>query len=424
MQKFERYHDAFSYILSLLNIPSDRDYMGGKVRDGVYLLRMRWFLNLLGNPDRGMKYVHITGTSGKSSVTTLVYEMIRASGKKVGTFRSPFMISAIEDIEVNGLYIAPDEFADLVDYLKPFLDRAHVESPYGMPSYFEIFFMLSILYFKQKKCDWVVLEVGLGGRYDATNVIEKPAVTAITNIDYDHTEILGKTLSKITLDKAGIIKAGATFFTTEPRPQLLKIFRNVCAEENVPMRVLEPTLDYHEANTMLATAIARYIGTDGKSIERGIKNTKLPCRLEVMQKKPLVILDGAHNRAKMRTTAENISKLKYKKMYLILGTKATKDSESIVESIIPLADHVYVTRFQLKGMQCTSPKELALLAKKYLKKGAKLEVLLDSKQALEKALASANPDDCVLATGSFYLVGELRKRWYSEEKVLTRRKSF
>jgi len=158
----------------------------------------------------------------------MIHEVLLVSGKKVGSFTSPFVVTSIEKVKVGELYISPEEFADIVEYLKPFIDEAYISGPYGRPSYFEIFFAIALVYFKQQKCEWVVLEVGLGGRYDATNIIERPIVTAITNIDYDHTEILGKTLKKIAFDKAGIIKTGAEFFTTEQNKSVLAVFSEIC----------------------------------------------------------------------------------------------------------------------------------------------------------------------------------------------------
>lgn len=227
-----------SFLQGLNNLPLDGDYLVDKHHADRYIKRMRYFLNLIGNPDKGMKLIHIAGTSGKGTVTNMVHEILLASGKNVGSFTSPFVTTPIEQIKVGDAYISPDEFADIVEYLKPFIDVAYTEGPYGSPSYFEIFFSIALVYFQRKKCDWVVLEVGLGGRYDATNVIERPSVTAITNIDYDHTELLGKTLRKIASDKAGIIKSGSAFFTTEQRPALLKIFSSICDEKRVAFRAL------------------------------------------------------------------------------------------------------------------------------------------------------------------------------------------
>ena len=151
----------------------------------IYIKRMRWFLDLLGNPEKDFKYIHITGTAGKGSVSTMLQDRMVRSGKRTGLFTSPFVTTSIEKIQVDELYIDPVEFADIVDGMKPMIDRAFAECPYGGPSYFERFLAIALVYFRKQKCEWVVLEVGCGGRHDATNVIPAPVVSAITNIDYD-----------------------------------------------------------------------------------------------------------------------------------------------------------------------------------------------------------------------------------------------
>jgi dihydrofolate synthase/folylpolyglutamate synthase len=416
--KFERYHRAVAFLEGLNNLPLSGDYLIDRNNPEVYIKRMRYFLDLLGNPDRGLNFIHIAGTSGKGSVTNMVHEILLAAGKKVGSFTSPHVVTPIEQIKVGALYISPLEFADIIDHLKPFIDQAYANGPFGRPSFFEIYLTIALEYFKRQKCQWVILEAGLGGRYDATNVIEKPVVTAITNIDYDHTEILGKTLKKIAFDKAGIIKSSAVFFTTEQNKSLLKLFAGICREKGVPINVLSKQTDYREYNRELATAIARHLNIDDKAIDMGIKNHHLMCRFETIQKKPLVILDGAHNRAKIAATVHNLQNLKFKKIFLIIGIADNKDHLAILEQIIPLADHIYFTRFQNKDRKCAHPKALQEKSSGFLKSGVAAKIMLDAESALDEALTLAGPDDLILVTGSFFLAGELRKRWVSEREVL------
>lgn len=423
MDTFRRYHQAVDFLEGLSNLPVEKDYMRDRGNPSLYLKRMRYFLALLGNPDRRFKFIHITGTAGKGTVTTMVHEMLTASGKKVGSFTSPFVTTSIEKIRVGEKYIAPDELADIVEYLKPYLDRAYTSGPYGRPSYFELFLAIAFVYFKRQKCEWVVLEVGLGGRYDATNVIEKPAIAAITNIDYDHTEILGKTLGQIARDKAGIIKKGSRFFTAEQRPLLLRMFQKICDEKNVVLHQTPRQKNYQEYNTALAAALSRKLGIHEKHIIRGIRQTRMQCRFEIMQKNPLVVLDGAHNRAKIRSTIENLRRLDFRKLYLIIGAADNKDKVSIFKQIIPRADRIMFTRFQIKDRKCAHPKELLALSRRYFKRGVKTELLLDPQQALAAALRHAAKKDLILAVGSFFLTGELRKNWIPEEQILRTRKN-
>ncbi|MEK7478035.1 MAG: cyanophycin synthetase [Patescibacteria group bacterium] len=424
MSKFERYYQAVNFLEGFNNLPLPGDYLIDKHHADVYLKRMRYFLNLLGNPDKGLKFIHIAGTAGKGTVTNMVHKILDVAGKKVGSFTSPSVTTSIEKIKVKDKYISPDEFADIVDYLKPFIDQAYVTGSYGRPSDFEIFLAMALVYFHRQKCDWVILEVGLGGRYDATNIITKPLITAITNIDYDHTELLGKTLKKIAYDKAGIIKRGSAVFTTEQRPSLLKIFAEIGREKHVSLRALPRQNNYQEYNEELATAIARQVGISDKYITQGTKNTRLVCRFEVVQNKPLIVLDGAHNRSKIKTTIDNLRKLKFAKLYLIIGIADNKDHVSILAQIIPRADYVFFTRFQNKDRKCAHPKELLAKSQPYFKQGTGSKIYLDPASALAKALKLAKTDDLILVAGSFFLAGGLRKHWYPEDLILKQRKSF
>lgn len=384
---FENYHNAVRYLEGLSNIPVTHDYMGKRAHDpSIYIKRMQWFLDLLGNPERGFEYIHITGTAGKGTVSTMIQRALVQQGKRTGLFTSPFVTTSIEKIQVGELYIAPDEFAQIVEDLKPSIDKAFKECPWGGPSYFERFLAIALLYFKQQKCEWVVLEVGCGGRYDATNVIPAPVMSAITNVDYDHMHILGKTLTKIAWDKSGIIKKGSKFFTSEQRPRLRAIMEKICREQGA---------EFH------------YIKGGNKELVEGMgfaaQAVQLPARFEIVQEKPLVIIDGAHNRAKIRHTAEQLGRLHYNKLHLVVALAANKE-KNILDAI--KADHTYPTRFENPDRKCMN-----------------LGGYTDPHQALDAALAAAGPDDAVLVTGSFYLAGELRSRWISEEKILEKRTS-
>ncbi len=414
---FTHYHSAFRYLEGILsNLPRQKDYMKDKENPEVFLKRTRYFLNLLGNPDKDIKFIHITGTAGKGSVSTHIQEILKKSGKNVGLFTSPFVQTAIEKIKVNDLYISPDEFVKILESLKPLIDRSYQHGPYGSPSYFELFFIIALIHFKKMKCEWVVLEVGLGGRYDCTNVIEHPVITAITNVNYDHTEILGDTLEKIAHDKAGIIKAGSIFLTSEQRPQILNIFKRECELQKAFFRPVLEGHTYKEQNNNLVSAIAHSIGIHSCSLE----NIQLPCRFEVIQKNPFVVLDGAHNPIKLQTVVKNINTLKYKKLYLIVGMADHKDIQESLKDITHKADHVFITRFQNPLRKCVPPLEIRAVVDP--KKDVK--IFLDPHMALDEAIVRATKDDLIVVTGSFFLAGELREQWIPEEYILSARKSF
>jgi len=424
MNTFQKYYNAVNFLESLDNLPLKGDYMIDKDHADFYLKRMDYFLMLIGHPEENMKFIHIAGTSGKGTVTNMIHEILYCANERVGSFTSPYTVTSIEKIKYKDKYISPDEFADIVDYLKPYIDKAYLLCPYGRPSYFEIFLAIAFLYFKKKKCEWVVLEVGLGGRYDATNIIKKPIVTAITTIDYDHTDILGKTLHEIAYDKAGIIKKGSTFFTCEYKKDILNLFREICIKNKVNfIHPVNLSKDYRDNNKILAREITKYIGIKDKYIEQGLKKAHLMCRFEIVQDKPLVILDGSHNRSKIKAVLYDLDKIKFRKLYLIIGISNNKDHISILKQIIPLADYISFTRFQNKSRKCAHPKELLKKSKKLMKKNIKYTITLDPYKALSDILKLANDDDVVLVTGSFYLVGELRKNWFSEESILKNRSS-
>ncbi len=421
--ELKRYHDAIRYLEDLRSTSVGADYMSDQSRPWVFLERTQSFLDSIGNPEKGFKYIHITGTSGKGTVATMTHEALVSAGKSVGLFTSPYVVAATEKIRVDDLFIPPLEFADILEGFKPHIALAQTNETLGRPTYFEIFFAIALAYFKRMHCEWVVLEVGAGGRYDATNIIDSPVVTAITNIDYDHMHILGNTLLSIAGNKAGIIKKGSTFFTTEKRPAIVKLFKKECARNEVICNVLPVSPDYQENNKTLVRAICGHIGLEKSHIEAGVQ-ARLPGRFETMQERPRVVLDGAHNRAKMRSSVANVKKLSFAKLHLILALKDDKKVESVAKEIVSMADTVTVTSFQNEFVRCIEPNLLRAGIKEFLKNEARVQVVENSTDALEKTLAIAKDDDLVLVTGSFYLVGELRIRWYSEEWVLQNRRSF
>jgi len=401
-----------------------KNFGKGKRDFDFFLKRTRYFLDLVGSPDKDMKYVHVTGTAGKGTVSTMMEEVLSASGKKVGMYTSPFVTTPIDKIKANGKYISPASLVRLTEYLKPFMKKAE-SGPYGAPSAFELFFALALLYFKEEKCQWAVLEVGLGGRYDATNVIKKPEAALITTIDYDHTEILGKTLREIAYDKAGIIKKNCHFFTAEQRPALLKLFKKICKEQDASFEAIGKQKDHTQYNEALVARAAEFLGIKEKDIKKGIEHTRMPCRFEIVQKDPLVILDGAHNRAKIRSTIATLKNYSYKKLFVILALAETnRDHQAVLSELVPKADCVIAT--QMRGTNRRSVYAGKILAemKRYSTKKNSLEMIEDPYEALSKTLKKAGKNDLVLVTGSFFLAGELRKKWYSEEWVLTHRKSF
>jgi len=423
---FKKYYQAIQYLESFNRLPQD-DYFIKKHGRQIFLKRLEYFLNLISNPHKNLKYIHIGGTAGKGSVAVMIQSILTEAGFKTGLYTSPFCTTSIEKIKVDNLLISPAEFVKIVESLKPIIDLCYQNSPFGRPSYFEIFTAIAFLYFKQKKCDYVVLEVGLGGRYDATNIIPPPKITIINLIDYDHTEVLGSTLTKIAREKAAIIKPKTIFFTVKQNPRVLKILQTACKKNKARFNLIsKPDQQYklgllgqhQQKNSALAAAAGKRLGISEAKIKAGLKKAELPCRLEIIKQKPLIILDGAHNLSKLKTTTEFIKNLTYDKLYLIIALTNQRNPKEIFNEIKSIADYIFVTRYLVHAKRAYAPKELA----KKLNSKKPVEIFLDPQLALKKALTLAKKDDLILVTGSFYLAGELRNIWRPEEKILKEKK--
>lgn len=423
MNKFIAYHEALKYLES---IDVKRVYMSDPKYPKLYLKRMRYFLNLLGNPDKNLKFIHITGTAGKGTLANLIFAALKYTSRKpVGLFTSPQVITTIEKIQVNDLYIDPLQFAKIFKDVKPKIEQARKESPYGGPSRFEVIFAIALLYFRHMKCEYAVLEVGAGGRYDATNVINKSVISAITNIDYDHVKAFGPTLKKIATEKMGIIKKGTNFWTAERRHGILEMFKHECLQQGVKFNKIETNgLSDEEANILLARGICKQLRLSESSIEKSIKNFKLQGRFETVQEKPRIILDGAHNVRKVKYLVEKLKTIKYSRLILILSIVADKNIDKMLKQFIPKSDKVIITAFTNIQRPAADPKVLQKIARKYKKINATITTKPNSKDAFIYATAVAKKTDLILVTGSFFLIGELRRLWHPETSILKNRKSF
>ena len=411
MENFNSYHEAVKYLESFSGLAGVKSFAKDQKPD-YHLKKTRYFLNLLGNPQANFRYIHIAGTSGKGSTANLIHHLLHKNGHRAGLFTSPYATTSIEKIRVDNLFISPAEFCNIVEYLKPIIDKVYLECPYGPVSYFEIFLAIALEHFRRQKCEWVVLETGMGGKLDATNIVENPTVVAITNIDLDHTSILGHTLSKIAKDKAGIVKPSSIFITAEPRPHLLRIFKSLAKEVKA-----KRFIRVKGGNKELALAIAKEIGLISVSFNNA---SKLPCRFEIIQRSPLVILDGAHNPAKIQFVLNKLQTMSYDKLIIVMAVADSKDHKKILKEIAPLADQVFFTRFLITQRECASPKNLLTIYQECQPKGV-ASVSLDPFLALTAALNTAEPKDAILVTGSFFLAGEIRKYWEKEEEILTKR---
>jgi dihydrofolate synthase/folylpolyglutamate synthase len=413
---YEQYLSAENYLESLSNM-TDVNFFNGTSNPDHHFQRAKHFLKLAGNPDKDYKIIHVAGTSGKGSTCNYIYNILQKAGYKVGAHFSPFVSVATEKIQINNKLISPQEFIDLVEEIKPIIEKC--TKTFDVPSYFECWFLLALLYFKKQKCDYVVLETGCGGKYDGSNAVLKTAASVITSIGFDHMHILGNTIPEIAAQKAGIIREKSQVFTAVERPEALKVIEKVCEEKNADLTIIEKS---ENPNQALATAVAEYFKIPVPAIKAGLLNTKLPARLEIMQDNPLVILDGAHNPDKIAFLTRQISQLNYKKLHLICALTNQKNPEHCFAELLPKADAIYCTRFLNPFRKVTPPETVAKRFKKHTRKSIK--TFLDPEQALLAAKKKAKKGDLILITGSFFLCGDLRSHWIPNEKQLEKRTNF
>jgi len=400
------------------------------------LERVQKLLMLLGSPQDQLKFVHVAGTNGKGSTCTLISSVLQQSGYKTGLFTSPYVMDFCERMQIDGEMITKEDVASLVEKTFPIVEQMAKSG--DIITEFEFIAALAFQWFAQKGCDIVVLEVGLGGRLDATNVIKTPLVSVISSISLDHTAILGNTVEKIAYEKSGIIKEdGTTVCYPDQLQGALEVIRstaaarhnefvlaNMASVEVLSMNISGTAMQYgdlllnlpligeHQVkNAVTALAVIEVLKKEGyaivdHSIEAGFRYATFPARLEVLSASPLVILDGAHNPDGTAALAEAIrTYLSGKKIIAIMGMLADKDVTSATQNLAGLFSHVItITPSNSRAM---SAKDLAA---DWQNLGASAEPMDDIDAAFRKALNLAGENGAVLICGSLYLAGELRPR--------------
>ncbi|MCQ2552897.1 MAG: bifunctional folylpolyglutamate synthase/dihydrofolate synthase [Clostridia bacterium] len=407
--------------------------------------RTRQLLAALGNPQKSLKFIHVTGSNGKGSTCSMLDSILRSQGYKVGLYTSPYIQEFGERMRVNGQNIPGEKLAELTEKVKKVADAME-----DHPSQFELVTAIAMQYFADEKCHIVVLEVGMGGALDSTNAIDAPEVAVVTNIGLEHTEYLGDTLEKIALTKAGIIKAGCNCVCYDGDPIVTEVMKSVCKELNVSItcvdsKKLQPiseTLDgqkfiwedkeYNLAllgkfqlyNVTTVFEVVRALKARGwnisdEAVEKGLASVKWPARLEILEKNPLFILDGGHNPQCADALAEALKNiLGDKKAVMLMGVLADKDYPQILDTIMPFAkEFICLTPFSDRAL--SAEKLAAFLTEKgkkaYAVPGAG-EPSHDVSPEAEKALAegiklakeAAGEDGAIVCFGSLYLVGHIR----------------
>ncbi|MCX8118346.1 MAG: bifunctional folylpolyglutamate synthase/dihydrofolate synthase [Desulfobacterota bacterium] len=411
------------------------NYLFGLEKYGMIfgLKKIEAILEAVGNPHHDLQAIHIGGTNGKGSTAVMTASILQKEGYRVGLYTSPHLLRFTERIQIDGKEIEPEKVVELTEFLRERIEAAGVSPPF---TFFDFTTALALLYFREKMVDLAVLEVGLGGRLDSTNVVD-PLVSVITNIGKDHEDVLGKGIMKIAAEKAGIIKKGRPLITAATQPGVIGLFAKICREKKAPFFQVgkefrfvssgERTFHYEglhrklwnlslnlygphqlvNATTAIGTAevlddLGYRISND--AIVEGLKTAHWPGRLELIQSMPRVLLDGAHNpegALSLRAALER--DFSYHRLILLIGIMKDKDIPGILRPLAPLADHIIFTRPKVE--RAAPPEDLLKAAGR---NGKKAEVVEDLKKAIDRALSLTGEDDLLCITGSLYTVGEAR----------------
>ena len=384
------------------------DYLYGLTRFGMKLGLevITKLLNKLNNPQNSYKTIHIAGTNGKGSTAAFIASILKESGYKVGLYTSPHLVKFNERIQVNGREITDEE---LVNYTKLIKEKTHEANV--QPTFFEFTTTMAFLHFQKQKVDFAIIETGMGGRLDATNVLN-PEISVITNISFDHMEHLGEDKLDIAKEKAAIIKENGTVVTVEQDSNVLELFESVCREKNAKLFIVKKKIkpkismlgEYQIRNAATAMKVAELLSISKNKIEQGLLKTKWPGRLDVIKENPLVIVDCAHNVEGMRNLIKFVKKIdRSRKEILILGMAEDKEIDKMVSLIVPLFDEVVLTKGNYK------PAELDVLEKEVRKHTNNIKMYEQVEGAISEALKLAEKEDLILVTGSIYLVGDVLK---------------
>ena len=414
------YEEALSYIHSIC-------WKGSKLG----LDRTRELLGKLNDPQKELKFIHIAGTNGKGSTAAMLSSILEEAGYRVGLYTSPFINRFNERMQVNHQPIPDEELAALTEYVRP-----HADAMADSPTEFELITALAMVWFARQNCDIVVLEVGMGGELDSTNIIDAPEAAVIAAMGLDHVKELGPTMADIARAKAGIIKEGGRVVSYGGNPEADEVIAAVCRARNASLcqpdfSAIVPgdfslegqTFSYkgwrglriplvgayqmNNAAVVLETVeVLRQRGwsVSDEAVRQGLADTRWPARFEVLRRDPVFIVDGGHNPHGIRATAESLSRLfPGRKITFVTGVMADKDVEHILGLIVPLADQFFTVRPD-------NPRAMDAgeLARRIEAMGAKATACASVRDGVDRAIQAEGPHGVACALGSLYMSGEVR----------------
>ena len=414
------YEEALSYIHSIC-------WKGSKLG----LDRTRELLGKLDGPQKELKFIHIAGTNGKGSTAAMLSSILEEAGYRVGLYTSPFINRFNERMQVNHQPIPDEELAALTEYVRP-----HADAMADSPTEFELITALAMVWFARQKCDIVVLEVGMGGELDSTNIIDVPEAAVIAAMGLDHVKELGPTMADIARAKAGIIKEGGRVVSYGGNPEADEVIAAVCRARNASLcqpdfSAIVPgdfslegqTFSYkgwrglriplvgayqmNNAAVVLETVeVLRQRGwsVSDEAVRQGLADTRWPARFEVLRRDPVFIVDGGHNPHGIRATAESLRRLfPGRKITFVTGVMADKDVEHILGLIVPLAEQFFTVRPD-------NPRAMDAgeLAARIEAMGAKATTCASVQDGVDRAIQAEGPHGVACALGSLYMSGEVR----------------
>lgn len=425
----------------------------GKFGSKLGLDNVAKLLEILGNPQDKLKIIHVAGTNGKGSTCAYLNSILVNAGYKTGLYTSPFLEEFNERIRINGINIPDDDLAELISEVKEKIDIMIAEG-FDHPTEFEIITAAAFLYFSRQNIDFLVLEVGLGGRLDATNVCI-PVVSVIASISLDHVQFLGDTLAKIAFEKGGIIKPNIPTVLYNQTEEVISEIKKICQERNSKLFVTQDNyieitketiesqsinlklfekvyenielklLGKHQSkNLLLALTTLKVLEKNGHITEipkellyKGILETKWPGRMELISKNPLTIIDGAHNEDGAKNLANTIDTYLFdKKITLVFGMLKDKDVKTVVDILFPKADSIVITIPHSE--RAASIDEMKTILEPFIECHSEkyIEYIPTIENAVAYAQSHAKEDEAVLYAGSLYMIGDVRKELYKTIK--------